>query len=119
MAFVKAIGPKPSGRHTVDRIKTDGHYSCGSCGQCVSHGWEMNCRWATAQVQSRNKRNNHTLTVNGETLPISAWAERTGLSKEAIRYRIARGMSHAAAVLTPLVDRNRTVIKGGQWSNRT
>lgn len=54
-AFFEDLGHRPSDEHSIDRIDTNGNYSCGKCEECIKNGWPMNCRWATLLVQSWNK----------------------------------------------------------------
>ena len=68
-AFVEDIGPRPSMNHSIDRIDNDGHYEPG------------NVRWATRREQCLNQPgHNHIVTIDGESLSVTEWAERAGIS---------------------------------------
>ncbi len=67
VAAVEALGPKPEGG-TIDRRDNDVGYEPG------------NIRWATEREQKLNYSGNHLMTWEGETLPISSWAERFGVT---------------------------------------
>lgn len=73
----------------IDRIDNDKGYC------------RENCKWSTRIEQARNKRSNHLLTMNGETHPISVWAQRVGGNTDIIYVRLARGWSVERALTTP------------------
>jgi hypothetical protein len=88
-AFAEDMGPRPSPSHTLDRIDPNRGYEPG------------NVRWATWVQQGRNKRSNRLLTVDGVTMTLTEWSERTGIGVTTIRERIRRGWSVSRAVTEP------------------
>lgn len=88
--FLADMGERPSPQHSLDRIDNDGNYEPG------------NVRWATKREQTANKRSSRLITVGGETLMISEWAERTGIRRATLWQRIVlQGWDPEVAVLTP------------------
>lgn len=51
--FIRHVGKRPTSKHSLDRKDNDGDYEPG------------NVKWATQYEQSRNKRNNITVNING------------------------------------------------------
>ena len=86
--FAEDVGNRPDGM-TLNRIDNDGEYS------------PENCEWATYETQAQNRRDNSNLTFNGQTLCITEWARRLGVSREALRNRIQRGWSVEDAICRP------------------
>ncbi len=87
--FYVDMGKRPSNNHTIERINNEGNYS------------PDNCKWLPKALQAQNKRNNHNLTYNGETLCISEWARRIHINVETLRRRLLNHYSIEEALTTP------------------
>lgn len=74
--FLSDMGERPSELHTIDRIKNKKGY------------FKENCRWATKEVQQRNRENTVFAEYNGERKPLAEWAEITGIDLKLLYNRI-------------------------------
>ena len=87
--FYEDMGPRPSSRHTVERIDN-------------SKGYEMdNCRWATYKEQARNARSNFIVNFKNEKMCLAELSERTGTPYSRLFYRVTHGWSLEDAVNIP------------------
>ena len=93
--FYDDMGPRPSSKHSIERIDNNGPYDPG------------NCTWALRSDQAKNKRNNRLIEANGERLHLAEWARRLGADHSTIIGRIARGWPESKAVTTPIRKASR------------
>jgi hypothetical protein len=84
--FLSDMGPRPSPNHSLDRKKFRLGYT------------PTNCRWATRQEQSDNRKNVTLVTHEGVTLSVYAWSLRLGMFPYVAYQRIRRGLTPAQAL---------------------
>lgn len=90
MAFYNDVGPRPTPKHSIERVNNDLGY------------FPFNVKWATKREQNNNTRRNHYVTINGITHTISQWARRVNVKPYVIINRIRRGWDEIRAVTQPL-----------------
>lgn len=79
--FLADMGRKPGPEYTIERKDVNGNY-------CPE-----NCVWATREEQSRNRRSNVHVTINGVTKLKKDWLDAAGISFATLRWRLAAGWS--------------------------
>lgn len=77
--FLSDMGPRPSARHSLDRIDPALGYLPG------------NVRWANSAEQARNRKSTRLLEHDGRVQCVSDWAAELGISKGTLALKTRNG----------------------------
>ena len=77
-AFLAHVGPRPSPRHSLERIDNNLGYEPG------------NVKWATRVEQANNNRGNRVITINGERKTLAQWCAVFNRSYPTVNQRITQ-----------------------------
>lgn len=90
-AFYADVGPRPSKKHTLDRIRNSDHYEPG------------NVRWATWREQATNKRSTKIVEYHGKRMAMVEALEASPhrMTTGCLRGRLQRGWTLEEALDTP------------------
>jgi hypothetical protein len=92
--FLEDMGDRPAGM-SIDRIDNMQGYS------------KDNCRWASVQTQSNNRRTCVYVEYEGKSQSVADWAREVGLERKTLEYRIRSGWSPERALTTQSLIRRK------------
>ena len=75
---------------TIDRINVNGNYE------------PSNCRWASWEVQARNRTNNLIIEYKGKEYMVYQLSEMSGINESTIYYRLKNGWTVEDILLNPV-----------------
>ena len=87
--FLMDMGNRPVGT-TLDRRNNDGNYS------------PSNCRWATGEIQARNKRNNRIVVFQGRSMTITEASKISGICPKVVVGRLRTGWTLEDSLSIPV-----------------
>lgn len=101
--FYSCVGDPPTPQHSIERVDNSGDYEPG------------NVCWATDAEQRRNKRTNHFITFQGQTLCITDWARKIGIKYDTLKNRLnLYGWTIERALTTPTLTRKEVAPRKRQ-----
>lgn len=104
--YKEEIQPNGKNKWTIDRIDVNGNYE------------PSNCRWVEMLIQSNNKRDNHLIAYDGETLTLAQTSKKYGIPRKVLSDRLHSGWDIEEAIKTPLNPENHITRKPVEQDGR-
>lgn len=92
--FISDNSPRPEGM-SIDRINVNGNYEPG------------NVRWATDEMQNRNRRDSMNVMFDGQEMPATHASIRLGGSTALISSRLKKGWTLEEAISAPVGSKRK------------
>ena len=90
--FIADMGPKPTPKHSIDRLNFEGDYE------------PLNCRWATPEEQHKNRRCTKYVMYKNKVITLKEFADSQGLRYSVIYSWFSICKKYGVGELFPLID---------------
>lgn len=97
--FEGDMGPRPSSKHSLDRIDPNGDYT------------PENCRWADRIEQARNTRTTRWVVVEGQKYRVADLVELCGQKGDVIIERAAKGLPYDQVTAADKIASHRKPVE--------
>lgn len=87
--FVADMHPRPSKKHTLERVNNDGDYE------------PSNCIWATRIENNNNTRATHFLEFDGKRMSVRQWERHLNWNAGVVSHRLMHGWTVERALTQP------------------
>lgn len=91
--FLEDMGPKPTRKHTIERLDVNGNYE------------PDNCVWAVSKTQMRNRTDTRWVEFRGRRMALAEACELAGIPRNVVDARLNRKWTMERALSEPYTPR--------------
>lgn len=97
--FIRDVGPRPSKRHSLDRVDNNGDYS------------PTNCVWSLPEVQQNNKSNNRIINYDGRSMTLAQWSRELCVGHTTLDNRLKKWGTKKALTKAAPIKLQKTMLE--------